>query len=101
MTSIVQFTVRGMRNGSPVFVTWSAGRLAGDPPTVDLLEVEADIAAVAAGDFAMDAGAALLADPASAYRLCGAVIDRVLDVDPPDLAERLADAGEPDPHPAP
>ena len=38
------FTVRGTRNGSLVHVTWTDGTLTGDPPTVDLLEVQAEIA---------------------------------------------------------
>lgn len=38
------FTLRGMRNGSLVNVTWRAGVLTGDPPTVDLIETEAEVA---------------------------------------------------------
>ena len=87
---VEKFTVRGMRNGSPVFVTWSAGQLVGDPPTVDLIEVEADLAAVTAGDMSPSGGAEVLADPSRVYGLCNAVIDRVLEIEPPDLEDRLA-----------
>lgn len=38
------FTVRGSRNGSLVHVTWTEGGiLTGDPPTVDLLYVQAEV----------------------------------------------------------
>ncbi|WP_300019163.1 hypothetical protein [Pseudonocardia sp.] len=79
------FTVRGTRNGSLVHVTWTDGTLTGDPPTVDLLEVQADIADTMHGDDhaarAFPALAALpphpLADPSSAYRLIIHVFDSV------------------------
>lgn len=38
------FTIRGARNGSQVFLTWSDGALSGDPPTVDLVQIEAELA---------------------------------------------------------
>ncbi|MCM3923629.1 hypothetical protein ND748_18405, partial [Frankia sp. AiPs1] len=39
------FEVRGVRNGSIVTVVWDRGVLDGDPPTLDLVEVEADLVA--------------------------------------------------------
>lgn len=36
------FTADGARNGSPVWVRWTEGELAGDPPTIDLMLVEAE-----------------------------------------------------------
>lgn len=79
------FTVRGTRNGSLVHVTWTDGTLTGDPPTVDLLEVQAEIADTMHGDEhaarAFPALAALppdpLTDPASAYHLIVHVFDTV------------------------
>lgn len=38
------FSVHGSRNGSPVAVSWSPGSLRGDPPTVDLMLAELEIA---------------------------------------------------------
>jgi hypothetical protein len=43
---VTSFTVRGSRNGSRVHVTWTDGTLSGDPPTVDLVQVEAELAAL-------------------------------------------------------
>lgn len=79
------FTVRGTRNGSLVHVTWTDGALTGDPPTVDLLEVQAEIADSVHDDAhaarAFPALAALppdpLTDPAGAYRLIVHVFDSV------------------------
>jgi hypothetical protein len=44
------FEVRGVRNGSIVTIRWEGGVLAGDPPTVDLIEVMAEIVAIGATD---------------------------------------------------
>lgn len=79
------FTVRGTRNGSLVHVTWTDGELTGDPPTVDLLEVQAEIADSMHGDehaaraFPMLASlpAEPLGDPASVYRLIVHVFDSI------------------------
>jgi len=38
-----RFRVEGSRNGSLVHLTWNGGVLTGDPPTIDLLEVEAEL----------------------------------------------------------
>ncbi|HVU72671.1 MAG TPA: hypothetical protein VHE83_06905 [Mycobacteriales bacterium] len=37
------FEVRGVRNGSVLTLRWAHGQLSGDPPTVDLVEVEAEV----------------------------------------------------------
>jgi hypothetical protein len=83
------FTVRGMRNGSPVRVTWNAGALTGDPPTHDRLQVEADIAEVGSADpltrpFLPGTGpllaAEILADPEQSLALIRTVLDRVTEV---------------------
>lgn len=81
---MTSFTVGGLRNGSRVQVTWSDGRLTGDPPTVDLIEVEARLAEESRGDplsrslyalpGSMDDDA--LADPSTALIL----IERALDI---------------------
>lgn len=81
------FTVRGLRNGSSVHVTWTEGEiLTGDPPTVDLLYVQADIVRMLHQD---EAGARAfpdlvegtsddpLGDPSSAHRLILQVFDSV------------------------
>lgn len=44
------FVVKALRNGSTVTVTWSAGALDGDPPTIDLVEIEAEMIAASRGD---------------------------------------------------
>lgn len=83
------FTVRGMRNGSLVHVTWQDGRLSGDPPTVDLVIVEAELGAVYRADTRLGGARAELhaglhdqplTDPDSAYGLIASVIDRVQEV---------------------
>jgi hypothetical protein len=89
---ITAFTMRGLRNGSPVHITWSDGHLSGDPPTVDLLEVEAEIEAVGGLDhMARRAGTTPsphpLADVATAARLAYRVIDRVTEVHPPGIVD--------------
>lgn len=80
------FTVRGLRNGSLVHITWRAGEISGDPPTVDLIFVESDLSEVYRADphfggarAELHAGLAEepLADPDSAYRLIVSVMDRV------------------------
>lgn len=80
------FTVRGGRNGSQVHVTWADGKLSGDPPTVDLVELEAELVAVNRrdrqswshvvdpdGDLPQDP----LLDPTAAWRLIRSVLDTV------------------------
>ena len=78
------FTVRGGRNGSQVHVTWTDGRLSGDPPTVDLVEVEAELASLHPHDrqswsHVSHGGAALpgdpLSDPEATWRLIVSVLD--------------------------
>ena len=79
------YTVRGARNGSQVFVTWADGVLSGDPPTVDLIHVEAELAALHPEDakswnqvggfsgLVVDP----LSDPESAWQLIASVFDTV------------------------
>lgn len=82
------FTVRAMRNGSPVTITWTEGALHGDPPTVDLIDVEADLAVVGGADpIARRAGAGGgpvpvrgLQEPEFALALIRLVVDRVTDI---------------------
>jgi hypothetical protein len=79
------FTVRGGRNGSQVFVTWAAGVLSGDPPTVDLVHVEAELAVLHPDDSyswsRVNTYGELpehpLADPDIAWRLIVSVLDSV------------------------
>lgn len=81
------FTVRGTRNGSLVHVTWTDGRLTGDPPTVDLLLNEAEIvASLHHDDHAARAYPELralpvepLSDPGAAYRLIAHILDSIRD----------------------
>lgn len=92
--SIETFTVRGHRNGSLVHVTWTSGELSGDPPTVDAVEVEAEIASFSGNDRMAEratlmAGKDPLADALSAARLVCHVIDRVSDISPAVLATAL------------
>jgi hypothetical protein len=44
------FEIRGVRNGSIVTIRWERGVLSGDPPTLDLIEVMAEIVAINATD---------------------------------------------------
>lgn len=80
------FSVKGSRNGSKVRVTWTDGVLSGDPPTVDLVHVEAELAQLHPEDrqswsFVMDPEHRLpnnpLADPAASWRLICSVLDTV------------------------
>lgn len=83
------FTVRGGRNGSQVFVTWTDGDLSGDPPTVDLVHVEAELAVLHPDDAhswsAVQQYGALrekpLEDPEIAWHLISSVLDTVAAVD--------------------
>lgn len=100
MTSSQKFTVRGVRNGSQVHVTWSDGKLTGDPPTVDFVELEAEMAGLYPDDpnsmasqfyGEADMSGDPLADAASAWRLIESVLDSVTTVEgdaPPDAIER-------------
>jgi hypothetical protein len=81
-----EFTVKGLRNGSDVWVRWSASGLGGDFPTVDLIETEARLLADSsddrvsrefAGDLAGRTAQELLADRDMAFRLIERVLDRV------------------------
>jgi hypothetical protein len=82
------FTVEGTRNGSPVIVRWRDGVLSGDPPTVDLVEMEAELVVLGRSDpFALRTGAAEagrssagLAEPQTALELITAVMDRITSV---------------------
>jgi len=81
------FTVRGWRNGSPVHVTWTeGGLLSGDPPTVDMLYVQADIVrllhrdgigARAFPELVRETSEDPLSKPESAHRLILQVLDSV------------------------
>lgn len=82
----MKFTIRGARNGSRVHVTWTDGVLSGDPPTVDLLHVEAELAATYPGDRHTWAAVAApggslpadpLSDPDAAWTLITSVFDSV------------------------
>jgi hypothetical protein len=98
-----RFSLRGSRNGSLVTLAWSPGELAGDPPTVDLVLAELEIARACAdndedtfrdsGLTALVAGAGEdpLADPDTAYALAERVLDAVREIEahPTELAERL------------
>lgn len=100
MTTPGKFTVRGSRNGSQVHVTWLDGKLSGDPPTVDFVELEAEMAGLYPDDpnsmaaqfyGADDLGADPLANPVSAWRLIRSVLDSVTVVEgdaPPEALER-------------
>jgi hypothetical protein len=95
------FTVRGGRNGSKVHVTWTDGTLSGDPPTVDLVEIEAELAALHPHDRqswsqVVDPEHSLpvnpLSDPAATWRLIRSVLDTVQSADgdlPAGAAEAL------------
>lgn len=83
---MASFTVRGGRNGSQVHVRWTDGVLAGDPPTVDLVEVEAELARTNTHDRlswaqVVDPESRLPADPLSdasaAWHLIVSVLDTV------------------------
>lgn len=84
------FTVRGSRNGSRVHITWTDGKLTGDPPTIDLVLVEAELALFHPEDRQSWAGLAYagaglseqpLSDASSAYRLINNVLDTVTGVE--------------------
>ncbi len=82
------FSVSGMRNGSPVAVSWHRGTLSGDPPTVDLVEVEVELALTALTDplvvrsasSSAPAHVVTLDDPQDALALVRRVFDRVFEV---------------------
>lgn len=88
---ITSFTVRGLRNGSQVHVHWERGAISGDPPTVDLLLVNAELAGSCAADRMVEragmvaASATPLAEPASAVAFVCAALDRVTEVSPAAL----------------
>jgi hypothetical protein len=83
------YTVRGSRNGSQVFVTWADGQLRGDPPTVDLVQVEAELAALYPDDRQSwghvnafgPMGEDPLADPERSWALISSVLDTVSTVE--------------------
>lgn len=81
------FAVRGVRNGSPVVVRWVDGVFSGDPPTVDLIEVELALLAAGADDplvrRSVDAPPSGLSAAGAALELVRRVLDRVIEVDPP------------------
>jgi hypothetical protein len=82
----VSFEIRGIRNGSIVTIGWDRGTLTGDPPTIDLIEVEADLVAVSRRDPLQRRRTgtadvpATLADPESALALMVRTLDRVIRV---------------------
>lgn len=80
------FTVRGGRNGSRVHICWTDGVLSGDPPTVDLVQVEAELVTVFPEDLRtwghhVDPDGTMprapLADPTAAWRLICSVLDTI------------------------
>ena len=75
------FEVSGFRNGSIVSVTWDRGSLSGDPPTVDLIEVELELSLVGRGDpnFIESGLPVLDGDELGDPELALGVIERVLD----------------------
>lgn len=86
MTTTQAFTIRGGRNGSQVHVTWTDGTLSGDPPTVDLLQVEAELAGMHPYDDKSWARQAYpegrlpsdpISDPNGAWTLIASVLDTV------------------------
>lgn len=90
MTQPRSFTVHGSRNGSQVHISWTGGKLAGDPPTVDLVMVEAELAKLHPGDkqswsHVTDADGTLadepLTDATSAWRLIRSVLDTISGVE--------------------
>jgi hypothetical protein len=97
----VRFTIKGSRNGSRVQVTWTDGVLTGDPPTLDLLAIEAELTALHTGDRHSWAAvtdpqgilpADSLRDPEGAWTLIASVLDSVTAGDgdlPAGAAERL------------
>lgn len=97
-SEITSFTVRGLRNGSLVHVHWDHGTITGDPPTVDLLLVEAELAGVAVGDRLLERAGMTpgtvspLIDAASAVTFICSAIDRVTEVTP-DSLRHLAGLG--------
>jgi hypothetical protein len=65
-----------------VHVTWTDGKLSGDPPTVDLVQVEAELARLHPGDrqswsHVVDPQQSLPADPLATWRLIQSVLDTV------------------------
>jgi hypothetical protein len=77
-----------------VTLTWTNGVLAGDPPTIDLVEVEADLTRAAKddpyvartmGSTITGHGRDLLDAPESALVLIRRVIDRVTEIVPDHL----------------
>ena len=94
-----KFRLRGTRNGSPVDVSWSPGSLRGDPPTVDLMLAELEIAAACHEDpvcdpslaAIVDGGTSPLHDPRTAYALAERVLDSIREIaaEPPSLAAEL------------
>lgn len=94
------FSVHGSRNGSSVAVSWSPGSLRGDPPTVDLMLAELEIASASRGDpicgssldaIVPDRRSSPLHDPHATYSLVERVLDSIRDVEaqPADLAAEL------------
>lgn len=83
------FTVRGGRNGSQVSVTWADGVLSGDPPTVDLVEVEAELARLHPDDAQSwshlnrfgTMSTSPINDPDESWRLISSVLDTVVAVE--------------------
>lgn len=100
-----RYTVRGARNGSQVHVTWNDGTLSGDPPTVDLMQVEAELARLHPEDRLswarlVDPDGSLpaepLADPVACWRLIRSVLDTVQSGEgdlPPEAAAALRGGG--------
>lgn len=83
------FTVRGLRNGSSVHVTWSDGKVSGDPPTVDLVEMGQQMAETSRTDpLSRSLYAGVLAGidgnplqyPATAFALIAREIDTVQEI---------------------
>ena len=98
--AVPRFTVTGSRNGSPIVVSWSPGHFGGDPPTVELLLAEVEIAQASTGDYICEPGLASilsraagnpLHDPEASYALVERVLDAVrnIEAEPADLQATL------------
>ena len=101
----MRYTIRGSRNGSRVQVTWTDGVLTGDPPTLDLLIIEAELASLPGRDrhswaTVADPQGTLpadpLRDPDAAWTLIASVFDSITAGEgdlPTGAVERLARRG--------
>lgn len=87
MSAERSFSVSGVRNGSLVSIRWVEGKLDGDPPTVDLIEEEVELALTNREDMLVydhylddlirKCQSYPLADPAVTYYIVTRVIDTI------------------------